>query len=192
MRALRTAPVVGFTLALFLGASVNAQTPVYDVEQLQPMQYVTGSIVLDRPESAGVFSVSGPVYQHRDVPESGSALTMNDPRMAGSVESTWNWDIHASGKLPVPAWGTMRIDVPPIGSVVLGGDDGTTVEVGLGEGAWVGDFTGIRSADGEPFRVRAFLFGEGAYEGLCAMLDIEADDRAWLAEGIIHRVPMAG
>ena len=34
--------------------------------------------------------------------------------------------------------------------------------------------------------------GEGAYEGLCATLDFEAGDGAWMADGIIHMVPMTG
>jgi hypothetical protein len=86
----------------------------------------------------------------------------------------------------------MRIETPALHTVRLGGDEPARVEVGLGEGAWSGDFTGIRRADGEAFTVRAFLLGEGAYAGLCAILDIEAGEDGWLADGVIHQVPMAG
>jgi hypothetical protein len=172
--------------------SAAAETPVYEIDDLRPMQHVTGSMVLDPAASLGEWDVDGRIHQHRAVPRSGSPLVMNDPRLSGRLESTWNWDIHSSGSQPVPAWGTMRIDVPAVATVRLRGADQATVEVGLEDGAWVGDFTGIRRTDGEPFGVRALLIGEGAYEGLCATLDFEAGDRAWLADGLIHMVPMAG
>ena len=192
MRALRRAPCIGFALALALGASVAADTPADEVERLLPMQHVTGSIVLDPSESQGDFSVEGRIFQHRGVPVSGVSSEMDDPRLGGHLESTWNWDIHASGTAPVAAWGGMRIVVPALAEIKYLGYGQTTVETGLDEGAWVGDFTGIRRADGEPFAVRAFLMGEGAYEGLCATLDIEAGSEAWLADGVIHPVAMAG
>ena len=56
----------------------------------------------------------------------------------------------------------------------------------------MGTFTGIRPGDLEPFTVRAFLVGEGAYEGLSATLDIEAGTDAWLVDGVIHPDPTAG
>lgn len=192
MRALRVAPCIGFLLTLALGASVVAETPVYEVERLLPMQHVNGSMLLDPAESLGDFSVDGRIFQHRGVPVTGAPLVMDDPRLSGRLESTWNWDVHASGTSPVAAWGVMRIDTPSLATINWHGDDKAVVEVGFEEGAWVGDFTGIRRADGEPFAVRAFLLGEGAYEGLCATLDIEAGSEAWLADGVIHPVPMAG
>ncbi len=192
MRALRSGAVLSFALAVMLAPSVTAENPVYDVDELGPMQAITGSVILETPRSLGVFSASEGIHHHRDVPITGAPIVMNDPRLSGNLESTWNWDIDSSGTIPVPAWGTMRIEVPAVNTVRPSGDGSASVEVGLAEGAWSGDFTGIRRADGEPFAVRAFLLGEGAYAGLCAVLDIEAGERGWLADGVIHRVPMAG
>jgi hypothetical protein len=191
MRALRIAAVFTFALAVVLAPSVTAETPVYDVDELGPMQSVTGSVILDAPRSLGAFSAGEGIQHHRDVHISGAPFVMNDPRLSGSLQSTWNWDIDSSGQMAVPAWGTMRIDVPALNTVRYG-DEAATVEVGLDEGAWSGTFTGIQRADDQPFAVRAFLLGEGAYAGLCAVLDIEAGDSGWLADGVIHRVPMAG
>jgi hypothetical protein len=146
------------------------------------MQHVTGSMVLGPSAGKGDFSVNDRVYQFRGVPISGAPLITNDPRLNGSLDSTWNWDVDPSGQLPVPAWGSMRIEVPEI----------TTTDTGIGAGAWAGDFTAIRNADNEPFLVRAMLFGEGAYEGLCATLDFRAGTDGWLTDGVIHQVPMAG
>ena len=192
MRTLRLGAVFSFALAVVLAPSVTAETPVYDVDQLGPMQAITGSVILDTPRSLGEFSSSESIHHHRDVPITGAPIVMNDPRLSGSLESTWNWDVDSSGTMPVPAWGSMRIEVPALHTVRLGGDASASVEVGLGEGAWSGTFTGIQRADFEPFTVRAFLLGEGAYVGLCAVLDIEAGELGWLADGVVHRVPMAG
>ena len=184
MRALRVTPLIGFALALAVSAPVSAFTPVYDLEDTPAVQAVSGSVVLDEALTRGYWSTQDRVFQHREVPRTGSPMIMSDPRITGRLASTWNWDVHTSGQQPVPAWGTMRIDVPALTTIE---QDGTrVVQPGLSSGAWVGDFTGIRHADGEPFQVRALLFGEGAYDGLCATLDIEAGEMAWLADGVIH------
>jgi len=129
------------------------------------------------------------VLEHRSVPSISSTLVTEDGRFNGQIDSTWNWDVYRSGTQPVPAWGTMRIDVPALST--FGDDVDKTISVGE-EGAWEGTFTGIRRSDQEPFMVRAFLYGQGAYEGLCATLDIEAGADAWMIDGVVHRVPMAG
>jgi hypothetical protein len=83
----------------------------------------------------------------------------------------------------------MRIDVPAVSTF----DDEVEKTISVGEeGVWEGTFTGIRRADREPFMVRANLVGEGAYAGLCATLDIDAGADAWMIDGVVHRVPMAG
>jgi hypothetical protein len=100
------------------------------------------------------------------------------PQMPGgsfAVEDrVFHWDVLASGSQPVPSWGAMRI--------------------ANGEGAWEGTFTGIKSADGAPVVIRAFLVGEGIHDGLCATLDISATGTAtgdtWMVEGVIHPDPM--
>jgi hypothetical protein len=64
------------------------------------------------------------------------------------------------------------------------------------DGSWDGTFTGIRHGDLDDVAVRAFLFGTGSFEGLCATLDIAASDMAgpstWIVDGVVHPVPMAG
>jgi hypothetical protein len=188
MRATRTAPVVAAALALLVGVSVAAVTPVYEAETL-PISGIAGTVTLETPPSLGDFSVDQGVFQYRGVPSLSSTLVTSDGRLNGTIDSNWNWDTHRSGSQPEPAWGTMRIDVPAVSTF----EDEVEKTISVSEeGAWEGTFTGIRRADLEPFMVRAFLFGQGAYEGLCATLDIEAGADAWMIDGVIHRVPMAG
>jgi hypothetical protein len=143
---------------------------------------------LEAPTSLGDFSTDQGVFEYRSVPITGYTIVPGDGRMSGQIDSTWNWDVYSPSSQPVPAWGTMRIDVPEVATF----EDKTHQAITVGaEGAWEGTFTGIRRADFEPFMVRAFLFGEGAYEGLCATLDIEAGADAWMIDGVVHRVPMA-
>ena len=104
----------------------------------------------------------------------GSAHRFSDPRMAGDLVSDWNWDVVSSGDQPIPAWGSITIE---------GAD-----------GSWHGDFTGFRPNDFQPVGVRALLFGDGAYEGLCATLDITVVglgmDDTWFVDGVVHPVTM--
>ena len=188
MRATRTAAVVAVALALFVGVAVAAATPVYEAETL-PVSGITGTATLQTPPSLGDFSVDQGVFEYRSVPIVSSWLVTGDGRLNGLIDSTWNWDVHGSGSQPVPAWGTMRIDVPAVST--FDGKGHRTISYSE-EGAWNGTFTAIRRGDLEPFMTRAFLFGEGAYEGLCATLDIEAGADAWTIDGVIHQVPMAG
>jgi hypothetical protein len=153
-----------------LGTAVAAATSVQGEGPL-PVQGVTGTLTLDRLADAGDFSVEQGVYQHRDVPMSASTFATDDPRLSGRLDVIWNWDVHSSGSQPVPAWGTMSIRPAE-------------------QGSWSGTFTGIRRNDFEPFMVRAFLIGEGTYDGLCAVLDIEAGPETWALDGVIHLLPM--
>jgi len=76
----------------------------------------------------------------------------------------------------MPAWGTITIESDT--------------------GSWSGDFTGIRPSYFEPIGIRAVLFGEGDYDGLCATLDITALQMArgdtWVLDGIVHPADMFG
>ncbi|MFV2063099.1 MAG: hypothetical protein ACC726_06235 [Chloroflexota bacterium] len=171
MRALRIALVVLVVLAVSIGSAVAA---VGSSPEDQPsLNHVTGSLIVDPQTSGGTFHIQDRVFQYRDYPIAGSELTFSDPRLDGELRSNWNWDIHSSGSQPVPSWGTMRISAD--------------------ENAWEGTFTGIRSADGQPFVVRAILFGQGAYDGLSATLDISASGTAagdtWTVDGVIHPDP---
>jgi hypothetical protein len=177
---MRSGPVLAIALALLLGSSVAAVL-LPAVETPAAVNGVSGSLVLDPITSLGEFYAGDAVHHHRGLPVTGSSLTTDDFRLSGRVDSTWNYDVHGSGSQPVPAWGTMQIR--PIALASFEATD---------EGAWVGNFTGIQRHDSEPFMVRAFLIGEGIYEGLCATLDIEAGTDGWLVDGVIHPAPMAG
>jgi hypothetical protein len=173
MRTLRTTALVLAILSLLFGSSVAmvAETP----DTTQPVGHVSGSFDVQQLPG-GSFTVDDRVFQYRDYPLSGSVWRLSDPRLRGFVISDWNWDVQASGNQPVPAWGSMTISA----------DDGT----------WEGTFTGVRYGDFQPVEVRAFLIGEGAYDGLCATLDITATGMAggetWIVDGAIQPLPMSG
>ncbi len=124
----------------------------------------------------GTFDVEDRVFQYRGYPMAGSGVHVSDPRLAGYILSDWNWDVQASGDQPIPAWGSITI--------------------AAADGNWQGDFTGIRQSDFQPVGLRAMLFGDGAYEGLCATLDISsvglAQAGTWVLDGVVHPVMMNG
>jgi hypothetical protein len=167
MRAIRTTQFVAVTLALVLGTSVAAVAANQGEEPLS-VRGVVGAVELDPQASLGSFAVADGIHQYRDILVTGSQLISNDVRLGGRLDATLNYDVHASGREPVPAWGTLSIN----------------------EGAWTGTFTAIRDRDSEPFAVRAFLVGDGPYEGLCAVLDIKAGTESWAIDGVIHPLPM--
>lgn len=173
MRTLRTVPLlVAVVLTLALGSSIAALAAE---EAFGPITQVTGSVDVERLPG-GTFDVQDRVFQYRDYHAAGSTGNLSDPRLVGDVFSDWSWDVHALGDQPMPAWGTMKIET--------------------GDGTWEGTFTGIRRTDFEPMGVRAFLFGTGEYEGLCATLDIAASGLnvpdTWVIDGVVHQVPMVG
>ena len=172
MRALRIATLLLAVLSLAGGSTmvVVASTTTDDA-----IRQVSGTLdVHSLP--GGTFEVSDRIFQYRDYAVAGSDHEVDDPRLAGYLLADWNWDVAASGGLPIPAWGNITID----------GEDGS----------WQGSFTGIRAGDLKPVDVRALLFGDGAYEGLCATLDITAAGLAeadtWVVDGVVHPVAMAG
>jgi hypothetical protein len=63
------------------------------------------------------------------------------------------------------------------------------------DGSWSGEFSAIRESDFQPIDIRAVLFGEGGYDGMCATLDITALELArgdtWTIDGIVHPVDMS-
>jgi hypothetical protein len=171
MRALRIATLVLAVLSLIGGTPAMA---IATTEPAPPIQQVNAVIDV-YPLPGGTFDVDNRVFQYREYPVAGSLRRVDDPRLFGEFTSDWNWDVRASGDQPVPAWGTMKIDTA--------------------DGTWEGAFTGIRPTDYEPVGVRALLFGDGAYEGLCATLDISAlglaQDATWVIDGVVHPDPMA-
>ena len=173
MRALRTVTLFLAVMALAVGSTVVAAAT--SEETVSPIVPVTGSLSVARLPG-GTFDVQDRVFQYRDFPVAGTTTGLSDARLAGDLVSNWSWDVHALGDVPKPAWGTMTIAAQ--------------------DGTWEGTFTGIQRGDREPVGVRAFLFGTGPYEGLCATLDIAADDMSgpstWIVDGVIHPLPMAG
>lgn len=173
MRALRIATMLLSVLALSVGSAVAAAAT--DQASDITITPVAGTLTVHQLPG-GTFDVENRIFQYRDFPLAGSSDQMTDTRLDGDLLSEWSWDVQASGDRPVPAWGTITIH----------GEDGS----------WSGDFTGIRKRESQPLGMRALLFGEGAYEGMCATLDIAALDPAsggtWVVDGIIHPVDMAG
>jgi len=172
MRAMRIASVSLVVLALILGSAVAVTSS--SIETQLPISKVTGTLTVEPQMPGGSWEVQDRIFQYRDFPISASGLTFSDPRLDGELQSNWNWDIQASGSQPVPSWGTMRIATD--------------------ESVWEGKFTGIKRGDGAPVTIRAFLMGEGLYDGLCATLDITATGTAtgdtWMVDGVIHPDPM--
>jgi len=173
MRALRIATLFLVVLSLLGGATVVAVAST--IEPADPIRQVSGTLDVHRLPG-GTFDIEDRVFQYRNYPVAGSSHHVSDPRLSGYLLSDWNWDVQASGDRPVPAWGT----------ITIAADDGN----------WEGSFTGIRVNDFKPVGIRALLFGDGAYEGLCATLDISvvglADADTWVLDGIVHPDAMAG
>jgi hypothetical protein len=170
MRTLRRVTVLLAALAMALGP--GAVTTIAD-EVDSPIAPVTGSIDVGWLPG-GSFDVQGRVFQYRDYAVGGSTAALSEPRLAGDLTADWSWDVYATGDRPAPAWGTMTIE--------------------SGDGRWEGTFTGLRYDDFDTVGVRAFLFGSGPYEGLCATLDILATEMAgpatWHVDGVVHEAPM--
>ncbi len=173
MRVLRIATFLVAMLSLLGGTSGAVLATTDDVDH--SIRAVAGSLDVHQL-TGGTFDVQDRVFQYRAYPVAGSTHHVSDPRLSGYLLSEWNWDVQSSGDRPVPAWG----------SIVINGDAGD----------WAGDFSGIRESDFEPIGIRAVLYGDGAYEGLCATLDITALQLAradtWVISGIVHPVDMAG
>ena len=173
MRALRMATLLVVMLSLLGGTTVAVMAATDDVDR--SIRAVAGKLDVHQLPG-GTFDVEDRVFQYREFPVAGSTPHVSDPRLSGYLLSEWNWDVQSSGDRPVPAWGSIVID---------------------GEaGSWRGDFSGIRESDFEPVGIRAVLFGDGEYEGLCATLDITALQLArrdtWSIAGIVHPVDMVG
>lgn len=175
MRTLRTATLILTTLALAAGSATMVLAKEGKTDgAVDPITHVTGSLDVDWLPG-GTFDVQDRVFQYRDYAVGGSTGHLSDARLVGYLTADWSWDVAASGDQPMPAWGTLTI--------------------AAGDGRWEGTFTGIRHGDFDIVGVRAFLFGSGPYEGLCATLDIEATEMAgpatWVVDGVVHPVPMA-
>ena len=127
-------------------------------------------IVEDGRRVAGVDCIRNQVWRHE--------AELSDPRLAGTMTTSWNWDDFGVAASVGPSWGTIAIE-----------NDG---------GAWTGTFTGVELPDGT-MDTHAWLGGSGAYAGLTAFLCLQCHghgpalpyDRdathAWGATGVIYR-----
>jgi len=167
MRRMRIPSLVLAVTAMILGSAVAATGSSHDTQE--PFNQVTGTMTVGPTMPGGDWNVVDGVSHYRAYPISAAGTTFSDARLNGQLQSDWNWDVHGSGSKPAPSWGTMQI---------------ATDEV-----AWEGTFTGIKRVDGGPVDIRAFLVGEGLYDGLCATLDITATGTAskdtWIFDGVI-------
>jgi len=173
MRAVRIASLLLVVLSLIGGTTVAAVTAAPDTDR--SIVPVAGRLTVQQLPG-GTFDVEDRVFKYREFPVAGSSHLVSDSRLSGYMLSEWNWDVQASGNQPVPAWGTMTIK----------GDDGS----------WTGEFTAIQESGFQPIDVRAVLFGDGSYDGMCATLDITALELArgdtWTIDGIVHPVDSMG
>jgi hypothetical protein len=101
-------------------------------------------VVEDGRRIAPVESVRGEVWEH--------AADLDDPRLAGTMTMSWNWDDFDPITDTSVAWGTVTIE-----------NEG---------GSWSGTFTGVEYPTGL-VDAHAWLAGDGAYAGLAAFLCIQ-------------------
>jgi hypothetical protein len=168
MHTLRIISGLLIGLAMVIGSAVAATAAS---DEAQPtFGQVTGTVAVHAQAPGGSWEIVDGVSQYREYPVSASGLTFTDARLNGELESTWNWDVHGSGSLPVPSWGTLR----------MGTDDA----------AWEGPFTGIKRVEGGPADLRASLIGDGGNSGLCTTVDIlvtgTSTGDTWIVDGVIY------
>ena len=152
MRALRIATLLLVVISLLGGTTVAVMAALEDGDD--SIRSVAGTVAVQQLPG-GTFDIDDRIFQYRAYQVAGSMHQVSDPRLAGYLLSEWNWDVQSSGDRPVPTWG----------NIVIAGDDG----------AWRGDFTGIRDSDFEPIGLRAVLFGEGP--GQPSVLRFDRPDR---------------
>jgi len=186
MRTIRAAMLAVAATALLFLTSNPARAQIPAVPAGTPV-VVTGSIVAlgnvdpgdltridpiveDGRHIPGVDCIRNQVWRHE--------AEFNDPRLAGTMTTTWNWDDFGAAMDVGPAWGAIAIE--------------------NAGGTWTGTFTGVEMPDGT-MDTHAWLVGSGAYEGLTAFLCLQcgshgpslAYDRdathAWGATGVVYR-----
>lgn len=118
----------------------------------------------------GVDCVRDQVWQHE--------AQLSDPRLSGTMTTSWNWDDFDEVSDTSVAWGTITIENE--------------------RGAWTGTFSGVEYPAGL-MDTHAWLVGSGAYEGLGAFLCLQCASHgpalafdhdathAWGASGLLFR-----
>lgn len=128
----------------------------------------TDPIVEDGRRVAGIESVRNQVWQHQ--------AELSDPRLAGTMTTTWNWDDFDTLTDTSVAWGTITIENE--------------------HGSWSGTFTGAEYPAGL-MDTHAWMIGSGDYAGLAAFLCLQCPSHgpalaydadathAWGASGLV-------
>lgn len=182
IRALFTAIAVAGLLAaatpvIAQGPSITTGSPVVVTGQIMPLLNVDPGtleridpIVEDGRHVAGVDCVRDQVWTHD--------ATLSDPRLSGTMTTSWNWDDFDAITDTSVAWGDISIENEA--------------------GAWSGTFNGVEYPTGL-MDTHAWLVGSGAYEGLAAFLCLQCqghgpaltyghdDARGWGASGLLFR-----
>ena len=164
-----TAPAVGQGGATGTPVAVTGEiVPLLNVEpgtleRIDP-------IVEDGRHVPGVDCVRDQVWRHE--------AELSDPRLSGTMTTTWNWDDFTAGGDTSVAWGDITID-----------NEG---------GSWSGTFTGVEYPTGL-MDTHAWLVGSGAYVGLGAFLCLQCASHgpalpfshdathSWATSGLLFR-----
>lgn len=127
-------------------------------------------IVEDGRRVAGVDCVRDQVWTHE--------AELSDPRLSGTMTTSWNWDDFDAITDTSVAWGDITIENEA--------------------GSWTGTFNGVEYPTGL-MDTHAWLVGSGAYEGLTAFLCLQCeghgpaltyghdDIHGWGASGLLFR-----
>jgi hypothetical protein len=185
MKGIRSIGVTSIALALLVGAPVGASAQ--EVAAPQPPTEFTGRVTCGPPIGPTGMGSETKV----DVGDEGLVLTryrggtwrqtinVSDPRLEGAIYHRWESDGYAvpEGEAgPTVAAATWRIE-----------ND---------EGAWEGGQTELVLADGTQLPSLTTLTGEGAFEGMTALMEIvgledgcTADIRGVIVEGVPAHEP---
>jgi hypothetical protein len=171
MRALRLSLLATVTVSLLGGPSIVVLAQD-DEDQVITATYVTGETIDKLEVSPGVYSESNGVEQLRDSTYE-DTFEWSDPRLPSVMQISENLDIRYREDGDAWAW---------VGNIRLEDEDGAWAGPEYGMGEWSGDRLLLHPR-------MMLLTGEGAYEGLTAMLQRrwETDDPGYPAsvEGYI-------
>jgi len=181
---MRTMWVLLSTMTLALVGGLGAVAVAQEDEDLQiTATRVTGETTAKHEVFGGRFSHVDGVDQNRDAVYE-DTFEWSDPRLPSVMQITENVDIHYRGE-DQDAWAW-------VGSIRLEDSEGAWTGQEYGMGEWIGERLALQPR-------MMLLTGEGAYEGLSAMLQRrwETDDPTYPAsvEGYIFEgelPPMPG
>jgi hypothetical protein len=167
MRAIRMITTGLASMALLAGATLGAaaQSP----EAMAPA-WVTGQVFYGTQRTAPTDTTEDGVTHKRGESYVDQRWDISDPRLSGMAVAAWNSDVY---ELP---------DSAGVSLVAVG-----TYEIVNDEGTWVGGYTstGQGADDSLGMLETVTLTGSGAYEGLCAVLNLDWTTYPVPVEGMI-------